>query len=88
MRINLMQIHNTGITQVRSEEEGSQEEDAENLRNRLISRQAELAIAQEKIQEILTEKEMLRWDDFIAYSSNLEKTRKFLSLFQRLRGRS
>jgi hypothetical protein len=55
-----MQIHNTGITQVRSEEEGSQEEDAENLRNRLISRQAELAIAQEKIQEILTEKEMLR----------------------------
>ncbi len=73
---------------MRSEEEGSQEEDAENLRNRLISRQAELAVAQEKIQEILTEKEMLRWDDFIAYSSNLEKTRKFLSLFQSLRGRS
>ncbi len=73
---------------MRSEEEGSQEEDAENLRNRLISRQAELAVAQEKIQEILTEKEMLRWDDFIAYSSYLEKTRKFLSLFKSLRGRS
>ena len=61
IRNNVMRIHNTGVvTQVRSEEEGSQEEDAENLRNRLISRQAELAVAQEKIQEILTEKEMLR----------------------------
>ncbi len=67
---------------MRSEEEGSQEEDAENLRNRLISRQAELAVAQEKIQEILTEKEMLRWDDFIAYSSNLEKIRSSSHFFK------
>ena len=45
---------------MRCEEEGGQEEDADNLRARLMTRQTELTVAQEKIQEILAAKEMLR----------------------------
>ncbi len=51
------------LVQVRCEQEGGQEEDADNLRARLITRQTELTMAQQKIQELLSEKEMLRWED-------------------------
>ncbi len=51
------------LVQVRCEQEGGQEEDADNLRARLIARQTELTMAQQKIQELLSEKEMLRWED-------------------------
>ena len=52
--------------QVRCEEEGGQEEEnADNLRARLINRQTELTGAQDRIREILADREMLRYQYYL-----------------------